>query len=86
MADGFYMLGEHCEGCRAANDPDGLTFIVHEGMHFNRKRNGHRGGSTLWHHFRCNDTRCEARMLVRWDALAAFVSSPPTEGGGSASD
>ena len=71
--DGFQMVGEHVEGCRAAQDEDGITFIVYDRPTFDRKRNGHRGGSTLWHSFRCNDTRCEARMLVRWDTLSAFV-------------
>lgn len=74
MRDGFKQLGEHVEDCRAAADEDGIAFIVHDGLDCRRKRNGDRGGSTMWHRFICNDTRCRAVQLVRWDVLAEFVN------------
>ena len=74
MREGFKQLGEHVEGCHAV--ARGPAFIVHDGKDFHRKRNGDRNGSTMWHRFICNDTKCNAVMLVRWDVLAKFVSEP----------
>lgn len=72
--EGFKLLGEHVEGCHAAADKDGITFVVLDGADFKRRRNGDRGGGTMWHRFICNDTRCGAVLLVRWDTLAGFVN------------
>lgn len=74
MRDGFKLIEEHREGCLAEQDKDGITFVCHEGYDFRRKRNGHRGGSTMWHRFRCNDINCQAILLIRWDTLALFVN------------
>jgi hypothetical protein len=71
--DGYKLEGEHRPDCRAVDDPDGLTYIVHGGADHTLRRNGHRGGSTMWQRFRCNDPHCRAAMLVRWDVLARFV-------------
>jgi hypothetical protein len=75
--EGFKLLHGHRKGCRAARRPP--AFILHDGNDFSRDRLGRRNGSKLWHRFRCNDTECEAIMLVRWDVLADFVddSEPP---------
>lgn len=77
----FKQLGEHREGCFMCCHSDGLdpeTFIVEDGFEY-RDRLGRRGGRHYWTRFRCNDPDCEAVMLVRWDALARFVTaaSPP---------
>jgi len=74
--DGFKLLGDHVDGCLCVRKYDGGKFIVHDGMLYNRRRNGDRGGSTCWHRFRCNDTNCNAILLVRWDTLANFIDPP----------
>lgn len=74
-AEGFRLIGEHRDGCFAERDKDGLTFIVHAGIRCDLNRNGVGRGSTIWHVFRCNNLRCDAQMLVRWDTLSRFVTS-----------
>lgn len=75
--EGFKLLGKHRDGCYAAARPP--AFIVHDEIDFHRKKNGDKGGSTMWHRFICNDTRCHAVMLVRWDVLAQFIDAAPLE-------
>jgi hypothetical protein len=74
VRDGFKLLGQHVEGCYGLADEDGITFVVQAGVEWDRDRIGRKGGSTMWHRFKCNDIRCEAVLLVRWDTLAAFVN------------
>lgn len=72
----FKQLGEHIIDCHEAAHTSGLdpeAFIVEDGAEW-RDRIGRRGGSHRWVRFLCNDTRCRAVMLVRWDALARFVT------------
>ena len=53
-------------------------FVVHpvgSGPYdFRRRKDGRRGGGTMWHLFCCNDTGCTAVAGVRWDALAEFIA------------
>lgn len=75
--EGFKLLGEHREGCFAAASEDGITFVIDDRdkpHDFGRRRNGDRGGSSLWHRFACNDPSCEAILMVRWDKLAGFIN------------
>lgn len=55
------------------------AFVMHDGMEWDRKRNGYKGGSTAFHRFRCNDPKCPAILLVNvvWlaDRLAEYVSA-----------
>ena len=69
----FKLEGEHRKGCWCAGDAE--AFIALGGIDWCRKKNGHRGGSTMWLRFNCNDPHCEAVALVRWDALARFITS-----------
>jgi len=74
--EGFKLLSEHRDECLAEKSEFG-TFVLHDGYEWRRKRNGHRGGTTMWHRFRCNDTDCEAVMMVRDDVLVNFVDGRP---------
>lgn len=71
--DGFRLEGKHRDGCRSVARAQ--TFIVPDGMRFDLKRNGHRGGSTGWLRFKCNDVDRPARALVRWDVVADLIDS-----------
>lgn len=75
----FKQLGEHHPDCfmllhSSGSDPE--AFIVHDGAEYRdrigRKVKGTNG--SRWERYRCNDPKCEAVMLVRWDALARFIS------------
>lgn len=82
--EGFKMLGKHVEGCFCADHAKyKQPFIVYEGADFDRRKNGDRGGSTMWHRFKCNDTECGAIAIVRWDVLAEFIAEhlPNPDGG-----
>jgi hypothetical protein len=81
--EGVKLFTPHRDGCHAAPDPEHLVFIVHQGVTFDRKINGHRGGSTMWHAFRCNDPFCPAEAGVRWDVLAAFIGNLGDEEAGA---
>ncbi len=72
--EGFKQLGHHHKGCFALRD--GAPFVVTDRppFDFHRKMNGDRGGGTMWWRFVCNDINCEAKLLVRWDKMAAFVN------------
>ena len=72
-ASPFKLLVEHREGCWTEGDE--YRFIVADGIEWNRRTNGSKGGSTSWTRYRCNDPHCPAIALVRWDALAAFVTA-----------
>lgn len=79
MADGFKLEPKHADDCRAWNDPDGVVFVVTDDKApFARldragRRPG-RGSGMKWHRFCCQDPYCPARMLVRWDVIAWFIS------------
>lgn len=75
MREGFKVLGTHCPGCLGERDEDGLTFIVHDRVRWDRDKIGRLGGSTGWHYFKCNDVKCSAELAVRWDVLAKFINA-----------
>ena len=70
---GFFVKPAHSAKCYLA-DQGREEFIVYDGSTHSLKRNGHRGGSTMWHKFRCNCIDCDAIAYVRWDMLMTFVS------------
>lgn len=74
--EGFRREGEHRRGCLAEDDEDGIVFVIttKPPYVFNRRRNGHRKGHTMWWQFTCNDPDCDAILLVRWDKLARFIN------------
>lgn len=77
MSDGFKLETPHAKDCILAERDDPIRFIVTDRNHpidFRLRRNGTRGGSTMWWRFVCNDINCPARLLVRWDVLAEFVN------------
>lgn len=77
LRDGFRQLNSHAVECFATDDEHGIAFVVYEGSE-NRSLGGHRAkGSTQWHRFACNDPRCLAKLLVRWDVLAGFINQQP---------
>ena len=69
--DGFKLEGEHRDGCFAAQRAP--AFVCFDGYEWKLRQNGHRGGSTMWFRFTCNDPSCMARLLVRWDVIAGFL-------------
>lgn len=74
MREGFKLTEPHRVGCYAVGDD--YPFIVHDGYERKLKRNGNKGGSTMWHRFVCNDGGgCPAVLLVRWDRLAALLKA-----------
>jgi hypothetical protein len=75
----FKQTVPHREGCHMCQHSSGLdpeTFIVRDKSEWRdcigRKRR--RGEGHEWIRFKCNDYNCPAVMLVRWDALARFVT------------
>lgn len=74
--DGYKQLGDHRDGCLALGRGDGVPFVMNDGHEWALDRLGRKGGSQMWHRFKCNDTRCPAVMLVRWDIIAACASAP----------
>lgn len=83
MAEGLKQFVPHSPGCICASRGEKDCFIVHKEMNFSRRRDGRRGGSTLWHVFSCNDPDCPGEMGVRWDALADFLATAPQQQEGS---
>jgi len=78
LADGFKLDPDHRADCFCKDDPEGLVFICPDRtrpLDFTLKRNGYRGGSTLWLRYACNDPNCPARAWVRWDKLSEFVTA-----------
>jgi hypothetical protein len=80
LRDGFKMEVPHSPGCFF--DPEQpADFILYDGMEFTLKRNGHKGGSTMWHRFSCNSpiggsrAGCAGRLLVRWDVINDLIRS-----------
>lgn len=75
MREGFKLEVDHRPDCFLKDDP--APFIVLDrakgGYDFSRRRNGARGGGTLFFRFVCNDPDCPARMLVRWDVLSKWI-------------
>lgn len=71
---GFKLLYPHRDDCWCKDDPDGLVFIVEDGIDHRRDKIGRQGGSTSWTRYRCNDPNCGAVALVRWDVLSRFVT------------
>lgn len=72
LPEGFRLTEPHHPECFTARR--GGEFVVYDGSVHGLNKNGTGRGSTLWHAFRCNDLKCESRMLVRWDVLMKFVS------------
>lgn len=70
---GFFVKPKHSDKCYLA-EQGREEFIVYDGSIHTLKRNGQRGGSTMWHMFRCNCLACEAVAYVRWDVLMVFVA------------
>jgi hypothetical protein len=70
---GLFVKPAHSDKCylRAQGREE---FIVYDGSVHNLKRNGHKGGSTMWHTFRCNCLDCDAVAYVRWDMLMVFIA------------
>lgn len=78
IRDGVIREHDHREGCFTGRADYGPRFIVTDRdrpLRHDLKRNGHKGGSTMWWVFTCNDIRCPARLLVRWDVLAGAVAA-----------
>lgn len=73
MAEGFRQIGDHRKGCFA--NGDSRAFVSHVAVFFGRNKRGYGTGSTMWHRFACNDPKCQAEMLVRWDVMADFVTT-----------
>jgi hypothetical protein len=74
-ADGFKLTEPHREDCWCEDREDDMTFIVLDGTEY-RDRIGRRQHSTnSWYRFRCNDPRCPAVALVRWDRLSSFITA-----------
>jgi len=70
---GFFVKPAHSDKCYLR--PQGREeFIVYDGSTHVLKRNGHKGGSTMWHTFRCNCIDCDAVAYVRWDVLMVFIA------------
>lgn len=77
---GFKLETKHGEGCFVMRDSDEIQFVVVDAKAPVARldalgRKPGRGAGVEWHRYRCNDPRCPARMLVRWDVLARFVST-----------
>lgn len=71
---GFKLDVPHIDDCHAQHDSDGLTFLVPDGSERRDQIGRRNGGGNSWFRFKCNDIRCSAVMLVRWDTLGRFVS------------
>jgi hypothetical protein len=71
--DGFKLDVPHSEDCLAVTAP--RPFVLHDGVEWRRDKRGRRGGSRMWHRFRCNDPKCPSIVLVRWDVLADVVDA-----------
>jgi hypothetical protein len=78
---GVRLEAPHHADCLCAKRDDEFTFIVQplrsdplpEYEYF--ARDGTKRGSNVnWQRFRCNDMKCPATVLIRWDVLARFVT------------
>ena len=75
LTDGIKLLTPHDDDCWfKGTEREATEFVCYDGAMFNLKRNGHRGGSTMWHRFRCNDPSCGAVAIVRWDVLTDLIA------------
>lgn len=75
--EGFYLLTPHAPDCFLADDPD--PFVMHDGIEWSRKRNGHAGGGSAFHRFRCNDSGCPAILLVNVVTVSKWLGRGAVE-------
>lgn len=73
---GFKLEPDHHPDCWYGDGEDDCTFIVPNGtVHRDRIGRRQKHASSTWYAFRCNDPKCPAQMLVRWDVLSRFVTA-----------
>lgn len=81
QTQGFMLSPGHIDGCFVVETFDSfppLDFVVYDGTEQRDKigRRCREGSGRQWHRFTCQDPKCPAVALVRWDTLAEFVSAP----------
>lgn len=69
--EGFKLIVPHDPACFYTED--GSPFVLEDGIEWDRRRNGDRGGSTGFQRFRCNDPKCPAIAIVRLDVLSDWI-------------
>lgn len=72
MRDGFRLRIPHTDTCWLQTGE--MPFVTYDGQMYGLNIRGAGRGSQMWHRFRCNNTDCDAVMIVRWDVMARFVS------------